>query len=77
MMENLVKGWVTSTIGLLIMLATAAHFFGIYDFPSTGQLSKPVESAISFCVGLALFIVKKSVLEEQAEKIIKRKSDKI
>lgn len=76
-MENVIKGWVTSLIGLVGMIATFLHATGIYPMPSTGLISNLTECIIGFLVSLALFILPKSRIEALVDKVISRKSDQV
>jgi hypothetical protein len=74
-MNNIYKGYVTSALGLIIMVCVLLHFFGIVVFPNPSSMSKNSECIIAFLVGLALFLVPAGKLEEILEKKIKDKAD--
>lgn len=42
------------TIGIVIILLTIVHYFGLYNFPNPDALDKDYEVVISFCVGILL-----------------------
>lgn len=42
-------------LGILIMILTIVHFFGLFVFPNPDALDKDYQVVISFCVGLLLF----------------------
>ena len=61
-MKNIIKGWITSIIGLVIIGLDIVYFFGIYDFPSPDFTPKPVELGIAFVIGLLLLMAPDSIL---------------
>lgn len=76
-MENLIKGWITSIMGLAGMIATFLHGFGIYEFPTPGYIGKGYECLLAFCLSLALFILPKSRIEALIDKVVTKKSDQL
>lgn len=76
-MSNIIKGWITTILGLIIMVCVVLHFFGIVVFPNPTGMTKNSECIIAFLVGLALFLVPATKIEEILEKKIIDKSDKI
>lgn len=75
-MNNIFKGYVTSALGFIIMICVMLHFFGIVVFPNPTSISKNSECIIAFLVGLALFLVPSTKIEEYLEKVINKKVDK-
>lgn len=71
-MKNSIKGWVTSIIGLIIMLADVVYFFGFYDFPSPAFTPKSLELGFAFVVGLGLFLMPRTFLEKKVEDVINK-----
>lgn len=76
-MNNILKGWITSIIGLSLMVGTGLHFFGVYKFDHPDKISEPVALCISFVVGMAMFFIPSTKLEEIVEGLVKRKSDQL
>jgi O-antigen/teichoic acid export membrane protein len=76
-MKNVIKGWVTSLIGLAIMVCAGLYFFGILIFPNPESLHKNTEIAIAFGVGLFLFLVPPSWIEEKLKGFVNKKADKL
>lgn len=75
-MKNIIKGYITSIIGLIIMVADALYFFGAVDFPSPDYTPKALEVGIAFLVGLTLFLLPSTLLEEFLSRLINKKIDK-
>jgi len=73
-MQNIIKGWITSLLGLCIMIATCVYFFGLVDFPHPDNVPKDTQIAIAFAVGLALFLVPSTFIEERLKKYIDKKA---
>jgi hypothetical protein len=61
-MKNIIKGWITSILGLIIIGLDIVYFFGLYDFPSPDFTPKPVELGIAFVIGLCLLLSPDSVI---------------
>jgi hypothetical protein len=76
-MKNLVQGWITSLIGLAIMIADGVHYFGLYRFPSPTMISTDTQSLVAFIIGLALFVMPKTKIESIVENVITKKSDQL
>lgn len=74
-MKNALKGWVTSTIGLVLIVGSIIHFFGIIELPAPDGLAGWKAAGLSFTVGFVLFLVPASKLEAHLEKWIGKKSD--
>lgn len=73
MWNNILKGWLLSAIGLIIIAAAIAYFFGFLPIKETGVfLPKAWEIGIAFLVGLILLIVPPTVIEKKATDILDR-----
>lgn len=73
---NLIKGWVTSIIGFIIMVADVLFFFGVINLPEPNFIPKPIEVGVAFLVGLALFVMPKTKIEEFLSRFINKIIDK-
>jgi hypothetical protein len=74
-MKNVITGWITSILGLLIMVVDSLYFFGIIDLPNINH--KPIEVGFAFLVGLILFLVPAGKLETILESKAKDLTDKV
>lgn len=56
-MENIVKGWALTLIGLIGVVGILLHWTGFYEMPNPDFLSKTWEIVIALiiCTGLAVF----------------------
>jgi hypothetical protein len=75
-MKNIWKGYITSIVGLIIMVADALYFFGAVDFPSPDFTPQAIELGIAFLAGLILFVMPATKLEEYLSRLINKKIDK-
>lgn len=73
---NALKGWVTSVFGLIIMIVDALYFFGFIHLPNPQSLQKPSEVGVAFGIGLVLFLMPPTWIEEQIKKYIDKKQAK-
>jgi hypothetical protein len=71
-MKNTFKGYVTSTIGLIIMIADIIYFFGFVDFPSPDFTPKTIELGVAFIIGLGLFLMPRTFLEKKVEDVVNK-----
>lgn len=62
---NILKGYVTTILGLLIMVFSCLVFFGIVN---VGHDMSWRELAGGFAVGIALFLVPPTKIEQRLEK---------
>lgn len=74
-MKNVIKGWVTTIAGLIIMIVDGLYFFGFIKLPNPDALNDPSEVAIAFGVGLTLFLVPETWIEEQLKRFISNKNE--
>lgn len=66
-MENLIKGWITSVIGLAGVLITILHYFGIVKLPNPAALSNTWESVIAAILSLGFFMMPYTKIESAVE----------
>lgn len=69
-MENLLKGWVLSLIGLIGILAIIAHSTGYLKFPNPDALSTTTESVIGLIVSFSLMLFPKTKIEGYVESMM-------
>lgn len=74
-MNNLVKGWVTSVFGLLVMIIDVLYFFGIIQLPSPENKMEPYHVFVAFVIGLALFSLPSTWIEDTLKGWIKKKTE--
>jgi uncharacterized membrane protein YhaH (DUF805 family) len=72
-MKNVIKGWVTSFFGLAVMVLDALFYFGVIKLPEAMPSQKPIEVLIAFLVGLALFVMPSTWIEEKINDIYNKK----
>lgn len=63
-MENLIKGWVFSTIGLVVFIATLLHYFGYLVFPKPTALDNDYACIISLLISICCFSYPKTKIDE-------------
>lgn len=68
-MENLIKGYLTSFMGLICSIAIILHWSGLYEFPNPDFLDKPYEIVIALIVNGGLFMLPYSKIESMVESI--------
>lgn len=69
-MENLIKGYITSLIGLIGIVAIGLHLSGVLEFPNPDFLDKETEAGIALIGCIGLFILPYSKIEAMVESII-------
>lgn len=71
LIQNIIKGWLTTLIGLAISGSVLGHAFNWPWFrtPTPGVLSKPIELGIAFLIGLMLTVCPYSVIEKKLEQL--------
>lgn len=62
-------------LGIVIMILTIIHFYGLFVFPNPKALDKDYEVVISFCVGLLLFASPNTIINV-AQAILNKISNK-
>lgn len=68
----MIKGYITSIIGLIIIVCDILYFFGIYTFPNPAFTPKAFELGFAFLVGLALLLMPRTFLEKKVEDTINK-----
>lgn len=76
-MKNLITGWVTTILGLIIMVAACLDFFGVIVIPAPEGVTEMHQVGLAFIVGFALFLIPKSFFEDTLKKIITKKTDNV
>ena len=74
-MKNILTGWVTTILGLVIMITAIFDFFGVLAIPAPVGMTELQQVFYAFIVGFALFLLPRSYFEEVLKGIIKKKSD--
>jgi len=69
-MQNIVKGWATTIIGLAMIALSLLHFYGIVHLPAPEGISAETQLAVGFTVGLILFLLPGGVIEGGLTKIL-------
>jgi hypothetical protein len=72
-MKNIITGYVTTALGFVIMVLDILFYFGIVKFPEAMPANKPLEVLLAFILGLALFIMPKTWLEEKINDLYNKK----
>ncbi len=72
-MKNAITGWGTTLIGLAIMIAATLDFFGIISVPAPEGMTEMNQVTVAFVVGLILFIMPKTFLEDAIKKVVDKK----
>jgi hypothetical protein len=75
-MNNIIKGWITTILGLAIMVVDVLFYFGVIELPEAEAVGKPMEILIAFGIGLSLFLIPATKLEEKLNKYIDKKAEK-
>lgn len=76
-MKNIIQGWSTTIIGVILSLSALGDFLGFVTVPAPEGLTKWHQIIIAFAVGLALILLPPSFIEETLKKIIGKGSDKV
>ncbi len=63
MLENTIKGWITSLAGAIGVVLITLHAFGIYEFPNPKLLEKGWQVGIGYLVCGGLFFIKYGKIE--------------
>ena len=74
---NIIKGWVTTIIGIIIIGLDTAYFFNFIKLHEIGNVSFAWRVSIAFVVGLVLLVFPITKIEAILEKIITKKTDKL
>jgi len=73
-MKNIITGYVTSLVGLVIMLIAICDFFGFVHIPAPEGISEYTQVCTAFIVGLVLLLLPASFIEDTLKKIISKKT---
>ncbi len=73
---NIIKGWATTIIGLVIIGLTICEFYGLIPLPHISSVPKPIEQGVAFLIGLTLLLVEPGWIEDTLKKIINKQQDK-
>lgn len=68
-MQNLIKGYITSVLGLLGIVAIGLHWTGVLEFPNPEFLDKQSEIVIAFILCAGLFVLPYSKIEAVIESL--------
>lgn len=69
-MKNIIKGWVTSLLGLAIIVIDVLYFFGIIRLTEGAYVPKSIEIGVALLIGILLFLMPYSKIEAKAEKVL-------
>lgn len=69
-MNNIVKGWATTIIGLAMIAVSLLHFYGFLPLPEIEGISAETQLAVGFTVGLILFLLPGGIIEASLTKIL-------
>lgn len=75
-MKNILTGWVTTLIGLALMVLSILHFYGFVYLPAPVGISAEWQLTVGFVVGLVLFLLPRGKIEETLIKLISDKTEK-
>lgn len=76
-MKNLITGYITTFIGLAIMVMAVLYFFNLVDLPEAEFVPKSGEIAIAFLVGFVFWRFPPTKVEEWFNEIIKALINKL
>lgn len=62
-MKNIVKGWFTTVLGLVIMVMAALDFYHIVPVPAPEGVTETQQVLYAFLIGVFLFLVPRSKIE--------------
>lgn len=68
---NIIKGYITSLLGLAGVILIGLHLSGIYEFPNPEFLSKEWEAGIGLLICFGLFILPYGKIESFIEDMVK------
>jgi hypothetical protein len=68
-MKNIIKGYITSLLGLAGIILTVLYFFGFLDLP-TGYVPKFVELGLALLISISLFVLPQSAIEEKINSLL-------
>lgn len=68
---NIIKGYITSVLGLAFIVTAFLDFYGILNF---GHDHKGLELFAAFIIGLVLFLIPRTTIEKWLNRFINRKN---
>lgn len=74
-MKNFKKGWLTTLLGVAIMILCTLDFFGFVEMPHPDGITQTTRIMIGFAVGFVLFFSPQTKLEDAANKILTKKTE--
>lgn len=72
-MKNILKGYFSSILGVIIILCDVAYFFGIISLPEYDGVTFQWRVTIAFIVGFILFFIPPAYIERVLKRIINLK----
>jgi len=69
-MQNLIKGYITSLLGLIGVIAIGLHASGYYEFPNPEFLDKDTEVCIAIAICFGLFLLPYTKIESIIENVV-------
>ncbi len=69
-MKKIVTGWITTLIGLCLIVMAGLDFFGIIQVPAPEGVSKHMQLIVAAILGFALFLIGPTPLEQIALQLI-------
>jgi hypothetical protein len=76
MMENLIKGWVLSALGFVVLILTLLHWMGYIALPNSSALDSNTDCLIALVVSGALFSFPKTKIDDLVSNAIQVFIDK-
>jgi hypothetical protein len=70
-MENVIKGWFTTSLGIILVIAGLLHVFGIYRMPNPELMDNYWKIGLYFLISFSLALFSKSKIEIWLEDIAK------
>lgn len=68
MLENTIKGWVTSLAGIIGVILITLHATGVYEFPNPAILHKSWQIGIGYLICGGLFFIPYNKIESYFER---------
>lgn len=69
-MENLVKGWFTSGLGIVLIILGIVHVFGFYEMPNPEIMDTYWKKGLYFLISFSLFLFSKTKIETVLESLV-------
>jgi len=74
-MKNIITGWGTTLIGIIIIALAICDYFGVCSFPAPDGIGEDTQVKTAFIVGFILFLVPQSKIEKWLTNLLKNKTD--